>query len=295
MSAALARVLPRLLEWDEDTWDEHWGLVAEVVTTHPERDLLAATSAWCASSDPGVQAVGLDVLGELAAIVPDARELLLAVAESLHRSSDPDVRWAVAVALGSGSDRSAGADQPVTTMLVRLIQDPDRDVRVQATYALTLPFDNEPQDGPVVVALLGALNDSDAHIRDWAAFAVGVLRDVDSDVVRDSLWRLLDDPEADTAGEAAVGLARRKDARLLEPLSDRLGDPQVGNLWVEAAAELGDPRLLPRLEHLKSTRWQDDDPRPDVLDRALQACSHPLRHERNDRAKPGRGASDSSS
>jgi len=90
-------------------------------------------------------------------------------------------------------------------------------------------------------------------------------------------------PEADTAGEAAVGLAPRRDPRLFGPLVERLSDPDVGNLWVEAAAELGDHRLLPRLLHLKSSRWQDDEPRPEVLDHAIHTCA---RHAQGTQASP---------
>jgi len=128
-------------------------------------------------------------------------------------------------------------------------------------------------DGPVVAALLQALRDPRAGVRDWAAFGLGVQRDVDTPQMRDALYGLLSDPEEDTAGEAAVGLARRKDPRLLDPLQARLSGTDVGNLWVEAAAELGDRRLLPVLLQLKASGWQNDEPRPSVLDDAIERCS----------------------
>jgi hypothetical protein len=42
---------------------------------------------------------------------------------------------------------------------------------------------------------------------------------------------------------------------------------------VEAAAELGDPRLHPALEQLRDDGWATRDPIPDVLDEALAACA----------------------
>jgi hypothetical protein len=56
-------------------------------------------------------------------------------------------------------------------------------------------------------------------------------------------------------------------------LADELADPDIGNLYVEAAAELGDPRLLPMLDALKAADWQEYDPIPSTLDDAIAACS----------------------
>ena len=39
-------------------------------------------------------------------------------------------------------------------------------------------------------------------------------------------------------------------------IAARLDEPDVGNLYVEAAGELGDPKLLPQLRHLEATGWR---------------------------------------
>jgi HEAT repeat protein len=96
----------------------------------------------------------------------------------------------------------------------------------------------------------------------------------DSQEIRDAFVERLDDPGADTAGEAAVALSIWRDPRVLPMLKRVLATPDVGNLYVEAAAELGDPELLPLLRKLKTDGWQDhDEPRPYVLDQALEACA----------------------
>lgn len=127
---------------------------------------------------------------------------------------------------------------------------------------------------PAVQALLDACDDDDPDVRDWAVFGLGVLLDVDSPAVRDALSARLNDEQADTAGEAAVGLARRRDARVLPFLLRELTSPDVGNLYVEAAAELGEPLLLPLLQQLQVQGWQEDhEPRPGVLNEALRSCA----------------------
>jgi hypothetical protein len=191
--------------------------------------------------------------------------IALTVVDHLVESPNADVRWALATALGLNS-----TDPGTTSALLWLARDPDDDVRLAAVAGLSVPAEGEPaSDGPVVTALLVAMRDANPDIRDWATFALGVQRDVDLPEVREALMARLTDEEADTAGEAAVGLARRGDARVLPRLRSELADPEVGNLWVEAAAELPDPSLLPLLHRLKSGGWQDDEPRPWVLDDAI--------------------------
>ena len=140
-------------------------------------------------------------------------------------------------------------------------------MRYQVVTALA-SFANEPApDDPIVCALLEALEDGDPDVRDWAAFGLGVQLDVDTPEIRDALFRRLDDPEADTAGEAAVGLARRGDPRVFDVITSRLAMDDAGSLWVEAAGELGDARLVPLLE-----ASSDDGSRPQVLVDALARC-----------------------
>ncbi len=157
---------------------------------------------------------------------------------------------------------------------MRLTRDADRHIRWKAVGALPLLIEEPTPEHPAVQALLDACSDDDPDVRDWAVFGLGVLLDVDSPAVRDALSARLNDEEADTAGEAAVGLARRLDPRVLPVLLRELTSLDVGNLYVEAAAALGDPRLLPLLQQLQVRGWQEDhEPRPDVLDEALDNCA----------------------
>ncbi len=123
-----------------------------------------------------------------------------------------------------------------------------------------------------VEALSRFTEDGDPGVRDWATFGLGVLLDVDSPAVRSVLRARVDDPEGDTAGEAIVALARRRDREVASVIAGLLEDPMVGNLIVEAAAELADPAFLPALRRLKAAGWELGDPRPDWLDLAITAC-----------------------
>ena len=116
------------------------------------------------------------------------------------------------------------------------------------------------------------MEDPDPGVRDWATFGLGSLLDVDTAEVREALLARVDDVGGDTAGEALVGLARRKDPRALDPINRWLASTDAGNLIVEAAAELADPRSLPALYALRDGGWQREDVRGSVLEVAIEAC-----------------------
>jgi HEAT repeat protein len=98
-----------------------------------------------------------------------ARDRLLDVGTDLIGSSDADVRWLLAAALGQNS-----TDGRVSSLLLVLMRDADEDVRYQATVGIALPAGDEPEGGgPVTDALLGALDDPSAEVRDWAVFGLG--------------------------------------------------------------------------------------------------------------------------
>jgi hypothetical protein len=68
------------------------------------------------------------------------------------------------------------------------------------------------------------------------------------------------------------GLAQRRDPRVVEPLLRALEHGAAGALPLEAATEMGDPRLLPALLQLQAA-WKDGrDWRYDELEAAIAAC-----------------------
>jgi HEAT repeat protein len=155
--------------------------------------------------------------------------------------------------------------------VLRHASHPSAEVRLAVAMAVPLVGGESPDDG-VVAALTRLSEDTDGDLRDWAAMGLGAMLDVDNQAIRDALAARLDDQEGDTAGEALLGLALRKDPSALAPLLAWLDD-QPGNLIVEGAAALGSPEALPALLRLKEEGWQTGEARPAVLDEAIEACS----------------------
>lgn len=140
---------------------------------------------------------------------------------------------------------------------------------VRWQVARGIPPGADPLPTAAFEVLTGMLQDEDSDVRDWAAFALGS-RENDTPQLRDALAHLLFDAAEDTAAEAAYALARRKDPRVLPVLERALLEPASGRLYLEAAAALGDPALLPVLEEVGRRGLADPD-----LERAIAACRAP--------------------
>lgn len=227
------------------------------------REALAAGIALLSSNDAIERGVACDLLGTLCN--PDERnfgpEVATAVVGAARQEDDAEVLWTIARALGHARDpRGVGT-------LVRLCDHPDGDVRFQV--ALALPSCEEGSDTEVLAqALIRLMYDPDDDIRDWATFGLGTLTEIDGPEVRQALLRRLGDHCLDARDEAIVALARRRDRRVLPVVMAQLRTGEIGRLTLEAAAYLGDEELLVPLRGLKSW-WHLD---PALLDEALTSC-----------------------
>lgn len=246
-------------------FDSAFAVVHRLLLDCGLKKAVAGALRWADASEPAVQAAGLDVLAVSAlddkTVIPRLIRLANRVAE---QAANVDVRWSAAHALSAQNDRR------VLDVLLRFAQDEDGDVRWQVVYGLPALAEGRDHKDPAVTALMTALNDDDADIRSWAAYGLGARLQVDNAEVRNALASLLGDLGG-AAGEAAVGLARRKDRRVLPVLREQLSSLQAGNLWVEAAGELGDPSLLPALRALEADHWDENDQRGYLLHEVIQS------------------------
>lgn len=193
------------------------------------------------------------------------------IVEAARTEADVGARNAMVRAIGR-CEQSRYADE-----LMRYAD--DEDVAIRETVAGELPhlFSGGELNDAAVDVLIRLMSDVDEHVRDWATFALDTQSELDSAAIRQALRDRLDDYSDDenvnTNGEAAVGLARRRDASVMPYIQDWLEEPVdlVGNMTIEAAGLFGDQRLLPRLKALRAAGWheQPDEPRPEALTAAI--------------------------
>ncbi|TWB64117.1 HEAT repeat domain-containing protein [Nitrospirillum viridazoti] len=209
----------------------------------------------------------------------------------LSRSPEPIRRRLAAVVLGQMHGPGQRGDErafpePACDALLRLLDDEDTGVMVEAIFALghlgnrrcdpALAARRHHEDShvryavafalcgsttPVAVeALLALMEDAYDQVRDWATTGIGQSTELDGPEIRAALLRRVDDEDVFTQVEAMHGLARRRDARVLPPLIRALSrEHLMPHLFVDAAfaylgleedADLTEADLMTRLRVL---------------------------------------------
>jgi HEAT repeat protein len=220
-----------------------WAAVAKL-RLDGSREIFERAAAWCQSDEPLKRARATDVLCQLMrAPEPDVPTNELAftrraplfregsysiVTRMLRGEQDLLVLRSAVHALGHLGNSGA------VPLILSYRDHLDRNIRFAATFALGC----FPNDAGSVLGLMKLTSDTDPDVRDWAVFGLGVLGDVDSPEIRETLLQCLDDDSQAIREEAAVGLGKRRDQRLIPKLRTMLDEPELGSRVAEASAAL---------------------------------------------------------
>jgi HEAT repeat protein len=213
-----------LAEDDDDAWRALHSLQRT-----GGRAVFERAKAWCQSANSVKRSNGAAILGQLSS-TSGAEELrdesYRAVGEMLKHEQESVVLDSVLTALGH-----LGNSEAVPSIL-RYADHHDSKVRFAAAFALGC----FPNSASAIDALLALTSDSSASVRDWAVFGLGVLGEVDSHRIREALIRRLDDVDEDVREEAIVGLAKRRDDRVVPMICQILDNPEIISYRAEEAA-----------------------------------------------------------
>jgi HEAT repeat protein len=238
--------------------DRYWGGVM-ALHWRGTREVMDRAVGLCRSSCAVERSLGADILGQLGVPVRTFPEPCLhALLGMLEDESDPHVLNSVLIALSHLSRPEA----IVPASRFRCHEDPG--VRYAAVHALT-----GHEDPRAIRSLIELTRDTDAHVRDWATFGLGAQLDLDTPEIREALAGRLADGDEGARSEAILGLARRRDPRVVPILQDELASDWVAAFAVEAAALIGSPSLHALLVELRE--WWDVD--QNLLEEAIRACS----------------------
>lgn len=216
--------------------DEHaaWD---PVTTLHfrGTKEVLEHARQLCNSPIPKERKLGADILGQLG--IPDRTfpdDCFQILATTLSYEKEPIVLAAIAIAFGHLHDPRG------IPLLAPLKNHSDSDVRYGVVHGIS-----RHKNELAIQTLIDLSKDSDMDVRNWATFGLGSMIDTDTPEIRKALFDRTTESDHEIRGEALVGLARRKDERVLDLLIEGLSLDHVGILALEAAEELADPRLAP--------------------------------------------------
>lgn len=226
--------------------DSRWGAIQQLHALGT-REVFDRAAQLCRSTTCTERRAAADILGQLNAFSDEALRVLL----GMIGDRESAVVEAVVHALGQRQDaRTIDA-------LAHVATHPASNVR----WAVATALEDLIGDERAERVLLTLMKDADTSVRDRATFAVGSLSDHDTPRIRAALAERLRDDDRCVAHEAALGLARRRDARAIpyiaiavessdgeiEEAADEITSPDMLSELLKARDALGDGRGLKTL------------------------------------------------
>ena len=215
------------------------------------REVFERARTLCRSASAKERRGGADVVGQLTPFFAEARELLGGM---LH-DADAHVVESVVHALGQQQDLET------LDALSKAASHRSANVR----WAVATALEDHISDERAERVMLTLMRDPDTSVRDRATFAVGSLSDHDTPRIRAALVERLQDGERCVANEAALGLARRRDARAIPYIAIAISSTD-GEIE-EAADEITSAEMLGEL-----MKARDLVPEARGLDKLIARC-----------------------
>jgi HEAT repeat protein len=250
------------------------GVVAGVIVTI--EDMTAALDeqrALAARLQPRERALAKDALAAVGA--PDWRVRGDAVRALKESASAEDIAELLAAVerdhqsldvLSSALRVLISANRDVVAPLIRLLADPQANLRMHAALAL-----GELRDPDAVPALVAALDDGDPNVRFHAIEALGRLA---APAAVEALTRIAESGDFFLSFPAIDALARTDDPRVAPNLLGMLGHEQLRPAVIDTLAALGDEECVPGLVALLNERAGDAAPVAAALEQIRGRYEH---------------------
>jgi HEAT repeat protein len=210
--------------------DARWTAIRELHAVGT-REVFEGAVRLCHSAAAEERVAGADILGQLSTWSDDAIPALM----NLLGDAEVCVIESAVHAL------SQKQDARTIDALSRVSQHDASNVR----WAVATALEDLIGDERAERVLLTLMRDGDTSVRDRATFAVGSLSDHDTPRIRAALAERLRDEDRAVANEAALGLARRRDARAIPYIASAV-ESSDGEIE-EAADEITSPDMLTEL------------------------------------------------
>jgi HEAT repeat protein len=210
--------------------DSRWSAIQQLHALGT-REVFERAVHLCRSESAFERVAGADIIGQLNAFSDEAMKTLLDMLD------DGDASVVEAVVHGLGQRQ----DARTVDALARAAAHDASNVR----WAVATALEDLIGDERAERVLLALMKDADTSVRDRATFAVGSLSDHDTPRIRAALAERLRDDDKCVAHEAALGLARRRDARAIPYIA--IAVESADGEIEEAADEITSPDMLAEL------------------------------------------------
>jgi HEAT repeat protein len=232
---------------DEDDADSVYWKAMSTLHLRGTAEVFEAARSLCLSLCSHEQRIGCNILAQLGCPEqPFATESFPLVAAVVRGTDNLDTLGCALCAIGWLRDLR-GMDT-----ILPYLDHPDSDIRYWVTHGLVALHEDQRS----IAGLIHLTTDSCVEVRDWATFGLGSMTEQDTPEIRQALMARLDDLDDIVRGEALVGLAKRQDERVVEPLRQALEagiyGKEISDYAREALDALNDFGKYPQLLKWKS-------------------------------------------
>ncbi|MEJ2612694.1 MAG: HEAT repeat domain-containing protein [Candidatus Thiodiazotropha sp.] len=226
--------------------DEYWKIISKLHERGSKTEFNAAKKL-SNESDPVKREIGADILGQLGWSKHSYHKESVSILIKLLSDTSPDVIASAAFSLGHRNDSSAIPE------LLKLVNHSSPRVRHGVAFGLSSHDNSSAVNG-----LIALSKDTDFDVRNWATFGLGSQCDIDNYRLRQALIGRTEDSEPEIRGEALIGLARRKDDRVINKIENELNGEFNGTWPIEAASLYPTIKFKPLLKNILKSLSDED-------------------------------------
>jgi HEAT repeat protein len=235
----------------------YWDTVSEL-RSRANRNIFDRCRELIKSDNPKHRRIGVDIAAQLGISPrPFYKESIALFFDILETEKETYVIASLLYAIGHNNDKLTKSQ---IEKVCSFKDTSDNFIKNSLVFALG-GIDNDR----AINTLIHLSADKSANVRNWATFGIGTQSEKDTTAIREALWNRINDKHGDTRIEAIVGLASRKDERIVEAIQKELLREDYQGLVFEAITALGNKQFLPILKGQFNKCSTNEDINPEWL------------------------------
>jgi len=244
-----------------------WGTIV-ILRKRPTEKLFNKCEEFIKSSDSYKRCLGIDILAQLGPSPrPFLQPTLQLYFDTILRETDSEVIMSLLCAIGHNNDDLNDIQVDIVSSFA---EHKDKEVRKAVVFAL-LGLTNLR----AVDTLIRLSSDKISYIRNWSTFGLGRQIEVHSESINKALWRRVSDKHQETRYEAIIGLAKRRDDRVLPIIAQELEKGEFGTLLLTAVLASEKVEFIPLLQQNLDSARADTTINPEWVNE-LENCINEL-------------------
>ncbi|GGD36439.1 HEAT repeat domain-containing protein [Flavobacterium orientale] len=220
--------------------ENYWKYISEL-RKRKTKDIFEKSIELTKSEISKEKIIAINILAQFGYPRLHQKEILKTYFNLLKTEKDKNVISSILYAIGHNNDN-------LTEKQIDIVCSFKNHKSVNVRHGLVSAILTIDKTKPIIT-LIQLTKDKDSDIRDWATFGIGTQIETDNPIIRETLWKRINDSDENTRFEAIIGLAKRKDEKIKDVLKNELLKiDEFGSLILEAIEEFNDKEFIILIE-----------------------------------------------